>query len=278
MSYITEPFEYDFFLRALIVTVLIGGLAGSIGPFVLVRRMAYIGQGMSQSILGGVALGVSFGVDLYLGAAVSAALSAALIYFVRNRGLPVDTAIGIVASSLFAVGVAVVSSSRDRRLNTSNLLFGNVLGVQTEDIIVVFVVSVVAALLLFRNYKSLLAATHNFSVAAAHGVKSRLMEVMFNALLATVVVTALRVLGVLLVAATLLIPAATAATTFRSFSKIALWSSVLGVAFSVIGLFLSFHRNIASGPAIVLVGASVFILNLLSGDNLRPQTKTGSVR
>jgi ABC-type Mn2+/Zn2+ transport system permease subunit len=91
------------------------------------------------------------------------------------------------------------------------------------------------------------------------------MEVMFNGLLATVVVTALQVLGVLLVAATLLIPAATAMMTFRTFSKITLWSSMLGGAFAVIGLFISFHRNIASGPAIVLVGASVFVLNVLAG-------------
>ena len=86
MNYITEPFQYDFFGRALLVSVLIGALAGAIGPFVLVRRMAYIGQGMSQSVLGGVALGVTYGIDLYLGAAVAAALSAALIYFIRNQG------------------------------------------------------------------------------------------------------------------------------------------------------------------------------------------------
>jgi manganese/iron transport system permease protein/iron/zinc/copper transport system permease protein len=89
------------------------------------------------------------------GAAVAAGLSAALIYFVRNRGVPVDTAIGIVASTLFAIGVAVVSSSRDRRLNSANLLFGNVLGVDTEDIILVALVTVIAAIVLFRNYKTL---------------------------------------------------------------------------------------------------------------------------
>jgi ABC-type Mn2+/Zn2+ transport system permease subunit len=88
------------------------------------------------------------------------------------------------------------------------------------------------------------------------------MEIVFSALLAMVVVTALRVLGVLLVAATLLIPAATATMTLRSFSSITIASTLLGIAFAVIGLFLSFHRNIASGPAIVLVGAAVFILNM----------------
>jgi len=269
MTYLTEPFQYDFFGRALLVTALIGALAGAIGPFVLVRRMAYIGQGMSQSVLGGVAVGVSLGVDLYIGAAVAAVVSALLIYFVRSRGLPVDTSIGIVASALFAVGVAVVSSSRDRRLNTANLLFGNVLGVDTEDIVLVVVVTIVAAVVLFTCYKPMLAATHNFAVAAAHGVRARVMEILFNALLAMVVVTALRVLGVLLVAATLLIPAATATSSFKAFAQITAASTILGTLFAVIGLFISFHRNIASGPAIVLVGASVFALNLLVGSPRR---------
>jgi manganese/iron transport system permease protein/iron/zinc/copper transport system permease protein len=262
VSYLTEPFEYDFFSRALAVTILIGALAGAIGPFILVRRMAYIGQGMSQSILGGVALGVTWGIDLYLGAFAAAGIAAGLIYFVRSRGLPVDTAIGIVASALFAVGVAVVSSSRDRRLNSTNLLFGNVLGVDTEDIVLVTVVSLIAGIVLFTNYKKMLAVTHNAAVAAAHGVGAKFMEIVFSALLAMVVVTALRVLGVLLVAATLLIPAATATMTLRSFSSITIASTLLGIAFAVIGLFLSFHRNIASGPAIVLVGAAVFVLNM----------------
>lgn len=271
MSYLTEPFQYDFFARALIVTVLIGALAGAIGPFILVRRMAYIGQGMSQSILGGVALGVTWGLDLYIGAFAAAGIAAGLIYFVRGRGLPVDTAIGIVASALFAVGVAVVSSSRDRRLNSANLLFGNVLGVDTEDIILVTVVSLIAGIVLFTNYKKMLAVTHNAAVAAAHGVGAKIMEIVFSALLAMVVVTALRVLGVLLVAATLLIPAATATMTLRSFSSITIASTLLGVAFAVIGLFLSFHRNIASGPAIVLVGAAVFVLNMMVVSSSKPR-------
>ena len=264
MSYLTEPFQYDFFGRALVVAVLIGILAGALGPFVLVRKMAYIGQGMSQSILGGVALGVTYGLDIYVGAAVAAVVSAGLIHLVRTRGLAVDTAIGIVASTMFATGVAIISSSRDRRLNTTNLLFGNILGVRTADIVLVAIVFVVAMAVLFAFYKPILAATHNLSVAAAHGVRIKFVETLFSMLLAMVVVTALQVLGVLLVAATLIIPAATSMMTFSAFRHIVLGSMVLGFLFSVIGLFVSFHRNIASGPAIVLVGAAVFALNLLT--------------
>lgn len=275
MNYITEPFEYDFFAKALLVSVLIGAIAGAIGPFVLVRRMAYVGQGMSQSVLGGVAVGVSLGIDMYLGAAIAAGLSTMLIYFLRNKGLPVDTAIGIVASALFAIGVAVVSSSRDRRLNTTNLLFGNVLGVGTEDIVLVVIVFLVASVILFRFYKPLLAVTHNYAVAAAHGVNARLMEIIFNVILALVVVTALRVLGVLLVAATILIPAATASITFKSFSQIVVTSITLGVLFAIMGLFISFHRNIASGPAIVIVAASVLAINvLISSPKRQPRVGT----
>ena len=264
MSYLTEPFQYDFFGRALIVAVLIGVLAGALGPFVLVRRMAYIGQGMSQSVLGGVALGVTYGLDIYVGAALAAILSAGLIHFVRSRGLSVDTAIGIVASTMFATGVAIISSSRDRRLNSTNLLFGNILGVRTSDIVLVAVVFAIAMTILFLQYKPLLAATHNASVASAHGVRTKFIEALFSMLLAMVVVTALQVLGVLLVAATLIIPAATSIMTFSMFRHIVIGSMVLGFVFSVIGLFVSFHRNIASGPAIVLVGAAVFALNLIT--------------
>ncbi|CAB4592481.1 unannotated protein [freshwater metagenome] len=276
MSYLTEPFQYDFFGRALIVAILIGVLAGALGPFVLVRRMAYIGQGMSQSVLGGVALGVTYGLDIYVGAALAAVLSAGLIHFVRSRGLSVDTAIGIVASTMFATGVAIISSSRDRRLNSTNLLFGNILGVRTSDIVLVAVVFSIAMAVLFFQYKPLLAATHNASVAAAHGVRIKFIETLFSMLLAMVVVTALQVLGVLLVAATLIIPAATSIMTFSAFRHIVIGSMALGFTFSVIGLFVSFHRNIASGPAIVLVGAVVFALNLLSIGF--PRRSAGSIR
>lgn len=276
MSYLTEPFQYDFFGRALVVAVVIGVLAGALGPFVLVRKMAYIGQGMSQSILGGVALGVTYGLDIYLGAALAAVVSAALIHFVRTRGLAIDTAIGIVASTMFATGVAIISSSRDRRLNTTNLLFGNILGVRTSDIVLVGIVFVVAMLVLFTQYKPILAATHNVSVATAHGVRTKFVETLFSMLLAMVVVTALQVLGVLLVAATLIIPAATSMMTFSAFRHIVLGSMALGFVFSLIGLFVSFHRNIASGPAIVLVGAAVFTLNLLT--SWSPRRRIGANR
>jgi manganese/iron transport system permease protein/iron/zinc/copper transport system permease protein len=260
VSLLFDPFEFAFFGRALLAAVLVGAIAGALGPFVVVRRMAYIGQGLSQSVLGGVGVALVYGAGLYSGAIAATIVATIAIYATRRRGVPVDTAIGIVASTMFAAGVAVISANRDRSLNISNLLFGNILGVDRNDLILVGVVAAIVAAVLFTNYKQLLAATHNPAVAAAHGVRTGWMEVLFNALLALAVVTALQVLGVLLVAATLLLPAATASLAFGSFGRLLMVSTALGVMTAVIGLYVSYYHDIASGPAIVLTGAAAFAI------------------
>jgi manganese/iron transport system permease protein/iron/zinc/copper transport system permease protein len=240
--------------------VLVGAITGALGPFVVVRRMAYIGQGLSQSVLGGVGIGLVYGAGLYSGAVAATAVATMAIYVVRKRGVPVDTAIGIVASTMFAAGVAVISANRDRSLNITNLLFGNVLGVDRNDLILVGAVVAIVAVVLFTSYKRLVATTHNPAVATAHGVPTGAMEVIFNAMLALAVVTALQVLGVLLVAATLLLPAATASLVFGSFGRLTLMSIGLGIVTAVIGLYVSYYHDIASGPSIVLTGAAAFAI------------------
>jgi manganese/iron transport system permease protein/iron/zinc/copper transport system permease protein len=267
MSLLTDPFAFAFFERAMIAAVLVGALAGALGPFVVVRRMAYIGQGLSQSVLGGVGVALVYGAGLYSGAAAAALVAIVAIYLVRRRGVPVDTAIGIVASTMFAAGVAVISANRDRSLNISNLLFGNILGVDRNDLILVTVVVVFTAAVLAVFYKPLLAVTHNPTVAAAHGVRSGAIEVMFHLLLGLAVVTALQVLGVLLVAATLLLPPATASLAFRSFGQLTVASIGIGVLIGIVGLYISYYHDIASGPAIVLTGAALFALVAVAAPN-----------
>lgn len=260
MGVLVDPFEFAFFGRALLAAVLVGALAGALGPFVVVRRLAYIGQGLSQSVLGGVGVALVLGAGLYPGAAAATAVAAFLIHRARKLGVPADTAIGIVASTMFAAGVAFISANRDRSLNVTNLLFGNILGVNVGDLVLVGSVAIVTGAVLAARYKQLLAATHNPIVAAAHGVPVRRIEPLFSVLLAIAVVTALQVLGVLLVAATLLLPAATASLLFRSFGKIVVASVGIGVVIGIAGLYFSYHANIASGPAIVLCGAALFVV------------------
>ncbi|MCC5953852.1 MAG: metal ABC transporter permease [Acidimicrobiia bacterium] len=259
MHLLTEPFEYDFFTNALIAGVLVGALCGALGVFVVLRRMSYIGQGLSQSVLGGVAPAAVAGIDPYLGAVAATLTAGLLIHYVgRQHGVRPDAAIGIVSTAMFAFGVALVSVNRDRAVNLTDLLFGNILGVTTTDIALVASTAVVMAVLGFVFYKTLTFTVVDAAGAAAHGVRAASIELAFTVALAAVVVVSIRIVGVLLIAAVIVIPASTARLVNRSFGPLVATSALLGVSAAVIGLFVSFHVDVASGPAIVLTSSAVF--------------------
>jgi ABC-type Mn2+/Zn2+ transport system permease subunit len=258
-SGLLEPLAAGWFLRALLAGTVIGAMCGGVGVFVVLRRMSYIGHGLSHSVLGGVAVALALGVDLYLGAAAATLLSALLIDRVaRQRGLHADAAIGIVTTAMFAFGIVVVSRVGGARVSTESLLFGNILGVFPADVAVAVVTAATFALLLFVFYKPLLFTTFDREVAAVQGVRTGLMELLFNILVAAVIVVSVRVLGVLLIAAAVVIPAAIARLVIRSFGRMLAVATLVGVASTVAALYISYFANVASGPAIVLVEAAVF--------------------
>lgn len=260
IAWLAEPFAYAFFARALVAGVLIGAMCGALSVFVVLRRMSYIGHGLAHAVLGGVAVGVALGLDLYLGALAATVLAALLIDRVGRRpGLHADAAIGIVTTALFAIGVAVLSITPSR-VNLEGLLFGNVLGVARADLVVVGVVAVAFAGLLVVRYKALVAVTFDPVVAAVHGLPVGRLEVVFNLATAAVVVASVRVLGVLLIAAAVVIPAAVGRLLTRSFGALLAWGVAVGVGSAVVGLYASFHVNVPSGPTIVLTGAAAFVL------------------
>ncbi len=227
--------------------------------FVVLRRMSYIGHGLSHSVLGGVAVAIALDWNLYLGAAAATLLSALLIDRVtRRRQLHVDAAIGVVTTAMFALGVVVVSSGRGGRVNTEALLFGNILGVQRADVAVVVVMAGAAAVLVFCCWKALLFTTFDPTVAAVQGVRVGAMEVLFNVLVAAVIIVSVRVLGVLLIAAAVVIPAALARLVARSFTPTLALAAGVGSASAAAGLYVSFWVDVASGASIVLVQAAAF--------------------
>jgi ABC-type Mn2+/Zn2+ transport system permease subunit len=259
VSWITAPFEFAFFPRALLAGTLVGAMCGSLGVFVVLRRMSYIGHGLSQSILGGVAVALLVGQGLYVGAAAATLLSAVLINWVGRRpGLHTDAGIGIVSTAMFALGVVVLSANRGLEVNMSNLLFGNVLGVTNTDLAVLGVVAAAVAAMLFVLFKPLVFATVDLEVASAHGVRTTAMEIAFNAATAAVVVVSVRVVGVLLIAAALVVPAAAARLVMRSFGPLVAVAALTGAAASLVGLYVSYYANLASGPSIVLTATAAF--------------------
>lgn len=264
MSWLTDPFEFDFFTRALIAGTLVGVTCGAVGVFIVLRRMAYIGHGLSYGLLGGVAVAATLDLSPYVGATVAIAVGALLIDKVRRiEGLGADAAIGVVSTALFALGVAVISANREDAPNLEGLLFGNLLGVSTHDIAVVAAVALGVVAILYTQYKPLAFATYDPEMARAHGVSLGMVDLGYNLLVGSVVVSSLRVVGVLLITAVLVFPAATARVLFPTLGAVVVASAGVGLVATTVGLYVSYHADIASGPSIVLAHAGALAAALV---------------
>ena len=262
MDWLTEPLtSYAFFGRAMLALLLAGAICGALGAYVVVRRMSYIAHGLSHSVIGGAAVAGVLGLNLLLGAAAWALLSALLIDRVgRRRGLYPDTAIGIVTTASFALGIAIISSVRGIRLNLESFLFGSILGVTTVDLVLAAVVAVAVAAALLVAYRPLLFCTFDPPVASAHGIAVGRYEALLAVLLTAGVVASMRVLGVLLVAAAVVIPPATARLLTDRFDRMLPLAAGLGAGAAVPGLYASWYLDIAPGPAVVLTQTAVLTL------------------
>jgi manganese/iron transport system permease protein/iron/zinc/copper transport system permease protein len=261
VSWLLDPFAFEFFGRALVAGTLVGGMCGALGVFILLRHLAYIGHGLSYGMLAGVATATMAGLNPYIGALAATAAGGLLIDQVRRlRGLGGDAAIGIVSTTLFAIGVAIISADRSRDFNLEGLLFGNVLGVQAIDIAFVGAMAVIATLVLVATWRALVFATFDPEVAAVQGVRVRVIDLAFSLLIGAVVVVSLRVVGVLLITAVLVLPAAVARLASDSLGRMVLSATVVGVVSNIVGLYVSYYTDMASGPAIVLASAVMFVV------------------
>jgi ABC-type Mn2+/Zn2+ transport system permease subunit len=264
VSLLTDPLAYAFFTRALLAAALVGSACGALSTFVVLRRMSYIGHGLAHSVLGGVAVGAAFGYGIYPGAVVATLVSAVLIDRVaRQRGLHADAAIGIVTTAMFAIGIVAVSVSATPGVNTEAILFGNVLGVTGVDLWLAGGVAVGLALVLFLAYKPLLFVTFDAEVAGTSGVPAARMELLITLLTAAVVIASVRVLGVLLVAAAVVIPGSLARLVTRSFPVMLGVATGVGTLSGVLGLYASFHVDVPSGASIVLAASAMFAVTLV---------------
>lgn len=259
MSAFWEPFEFAFFRNGLAVATLAGALCGLVGVYVTLRNMSYIGHGLSHAIFGGAAASALVGFNFFVGAGLWGLASGLAIGRVaRRRGVAADAAIGIVTTASFAFGVALLGLFGQVRRALDAALFGSILGVTSTDVAVVAAVSALAAALVFFGYRRLLFTTFDPEVAQASGVPTGLVDAALMAVLSMSILVSMKVLGVVLVAATLVIPAVTARLLTSSFSRLLLLSVVLGAACSATGMIVSYHVDVSSGATIVLVSAAVF--------------------
>lgn len=259
VRWLTEPLSYGFFRYGLVAAALSGGLCGIVGVYVVLRRMSYIGHGLSHAIFGGAVAGYLLGPGIYAGAAVfGVGCALAIAWISRRRIVSSDAAIGIVSTASFAVGVALISAQRGFTRSFDATLFGNVLAVGKSDLAILAGAALLTAASILAFYRPLLFTVFDEEVARASGIRTGVVEAIFAVMLSSVLIASMQILGVTLVAAAVVIPPATARMLTSSFGKLLVVSAMLGTLCGLVGMYTSYHLDVSSGSTIVLASASVF--------------------
>ena len=273
MDTLLEPLSYAFFQKGLIVAALSGALLGLIGVYIVLRGMSYIGHGLSHSIFGGFAAMQLFAAQFYaLGAALWGIGSAlAISVVVKKSRVGADAAIGVITIASFALGVALFAKFGSSGPAFENALFGSILGISPTQIAGLVAVSLLTSAFVFLRYRALLFSTFDPEVAAVSGVNVNRVEAGLMVVLSLAILATLTVIGVTLVAAMLVIPAVIARMLTDSFGRMLAYSTVIGTACGLVGMYLSYYAGVPSGTMIVLVGAAAFlvVLAVTGGRGLR---------
>nr|WP_240492868.1 zinc ABC transporter permease subunit ZnuB [Candidatus Terasakiella magnetica] len=254
----------DFFMRALIAGVGLAIVVGPLGCFVVWRRMAYFGDTMAHSALLGVALSFLFDISLMIGVfGVAALVSLLLITLQKRKSLPTDALLGILSHSALAIGLVLVAFMAWLRIDLMGYLFGDILSVSVGDIAMIYGGGIAILAVLALIWRGLLAASVSEELAEVEGLKPERTKLIFMLLMAGVVAIAIKIVGILLITALLIIPAATARRFATTPEVMAVLASIFGVMSVIGGLFSSLQYDTPSGPSIVVMAVVLFILSLL---------------
>lgn len=260
MEFIEAVFQYRFLQHALYTSVMVGVFSGVIGCFIVLRGMALMGDAISHAVLPGVAIAYGLGINLFFGAVTTGLLTALGIGYVQqNSRIKSDSAIGIVFSAAFALGVILIARAQSAT-NLNNILFGNVLTVNDADMWTTLGVGAFVLLCVYLFYKELVISSFDPTMAAAYGLRVRLIHYLLMALLTLVTVASLQTVGVVLVVAMLVTPASAAYLLTDRLSTMLALAALFGVISAVVGLYFSFIYNLTSGAVIVLAASVLFML------------------
>ncbi|SHH61374.1 iron/zinc/copper transport system permease protein [Anaerosphaera aminiphila DSM 21120] len=262
-SFITGLGNYEFLRNALMTSIIVGIVSGVIGSFIVLRGMSLMGDAISHAVLPGVAISYILGINYFIGASIFGVLTAGIIGFITQKSkIKSDTAIGVVFSSFFALGIILISFAKSST-DLYHILFGNVLAVRDSDIWITCGVGVLVLLFVGLFYKELKLTSFDPTMARATGLSTNFFHYALMFLLTLVAVSALQTVGTVLVIAMLITPAATAYLLTNKLNKMIAISVLISLFASIVGLFLSFSFNLASGATVVLTAASVFLLAFL---------------
>ncbi|KMY51757.1 metal ABC transporter permease [Peribacillus loiseleuriae] len=263
MEFIHALLEYTFLQKALLTSVMVGIICGVIGCFIILRGMALMGDAISHAVLPGVAISYMLGINFFFGAVLTGVLTAVGIGYVsQNSRIKNDAAIGIIFTAFFAIGIILISLVKSST-DLYHILFGNVLAVRSSDMWITLVIGIIILTAVYAFYKELLVSSFDPTMSAAYGLPNRLIHYFLMTLLTLVTVASLQTVGVILVVAMLITPAATAYLLTNRLSVMIFMSASFGALSAIFGLFLSLIYNVASGAAIVLVSTFLFALAFL---------------
>jgi len=262
LFFLLEPLHYDFMLRALAAAIMVGIVCAVVGSFVVLRGMAFFGDALAHAILPGVAvaylLGGASGPLFWgaLGAAVTTALGIGAV--TRGGRLREDVAIGVVFAGVFALGIALISSVRSYSTDLAHILFGNVLAITSDDLLLIGGVGAGVLLVVWAFYKEFVVISFDPTHAASLRLPAEPLRYLLLILIAVTVVVSLKTIGAGLMTAMLITPAASGHLLTRRLSRMMLIAALIGVGSAIVGLYLSYYVSIASGAAIVLVTTACF--------------------
>ena len=259
VDYILGPFQYGFMVRALIVSVLVGVMCPILGAYVITRGRAFMGDALAHSVLPGMVVAFLLGISPFF-AAVPAGIVVALLMGTvsRRTGISEDTSIGIVFAGMFALGLVMLSTATGVNVNIEDLLLGQVLGVTRTDVYVSLALTAFVLIGLYAFHRQLVYTTFDVVGASVVGIKTNLIEYVLLALLALVIVIGIQAAGIVLVMAMLITPAATGYLLARRFVGVMVIGALVGATSAIVGLFLSFHADLPSGPAMALLATLMF--------------------
>lgn len=275
-TFISGLQEFQFLQDALLTAVLIGMVSGLLGCFIILRGMSLMGDAISHAVLPGVALSYILGINYFYGALVFGVLSALLITYIKNNStIKADTAIGISFSSFLALGVILINFARSST-DLFHILFGNILAVQKEDMVITALVVIGVILFIILFYKELFITSFDPTMARAYGMNVQIYHYLLMILLTFVAVTGMQSVGTILIVAMLITPAATAYLYCKHLKTMLFLSALLGAVSSTVGLMLAYYYNISAGASIVLTAASLFVISFFVApkqDRFRKEVK-----
>jgi ABC-type Mn2+/Zn2+ transport system permease subunit len=261
LAWLAEPFTYPFMLRGLAAALTVGVVCPVLGAYVVLRGMAFFGDALAHIILPGVVAAFLLGWPLVSGALIVGVVAALAVGAISRRSkIKEDTAIGVVFAGCFALGIALLSSRRGYAVDLSHILFGNLLGVSQQDLFLIVGLGLLALLAVLAFYKEFLVLSFDPLLATTLRLPVHRLQNLMLILLAVVIVVSIQAVGVALVLAMLITPAAAASLLTRRLPVMMVAGAAIGAFSALVGLYLSYYTNLASGPAIVLTATTVFVL------------------